>query len=131
VLIVDAGVGTPAAVTEVPVTAARQLRIVRGSVAELAELAAGSGDAYLRVFVREPARAGLREEVQELLPNALEVLIDPEFAAKTSRSGPSATGVERSPRELFGEFCAQRGLVDPPVEALFARLHDRIVMAEG
>ncbi|MEN3360179.1 MAG: repair protein SbcD/Mre11 [Mycobacteriales bacterium] len=131
VLIVDAGVGTPAAVTDVPVTAARQLRVVRGSLAELAELAAGRSDAYLRVFVREPARAGLREEVQELLPNALEVLIDPEFAAKPSRSGPSAGGVERSPRELFGEFCAQRGLADPPVEALFARLHDRIVTAEG
>jgi len=39
------------------------------------------GDDFLRVWVREPARAGLREEVTALLPNALEVRIDPEFAA--------------------------------------------------
>ncbi|HVQ94014.1 MAG TPA: exonuclease SbcCD subunit D [Mycobacteriales bacterium] len=131
VLVVAAGVGTPAGVTEVPVTAARQLRILRGSLADLSALAGSLGDAYLRVFVREPARAGLREQVQELLPNALEVLIDPEFAARPSRSGPAADGVERSPGELFGEFCAQRGVADPPVEALFARLHDQIIAAEG
>jgi exonuclease SbcD len=131
VLLVEAGVGTPAAVEDVPLTSARQLRVVRGSLVELSALADSVGDAYLRVFVREPTRAGLREEVQELLPNALEVLIDSDFAAKPARVGPASDGVERSPGELFAEFCAQRGVADPPVEALFARLHDQLVSAES
>jgi exonuclease SbcD len=129
VLIVEAGVGTPAAVAEVPVSAARRLRILRGTVAELAALADSIGDAYLRVFVREPVRAGLREEVQERLPTALEVRFDPGFTAAPGRPGPATGGVDRSPRELFGEFCAQRGVADPPVEALFAHLHDQIAEA--
>jgi len=133
VLVVDAGVGTPAAVTEVPVTAGRRLRTVRGTVGELAGLADQVGKDYLRVYVREPARAGLREEVQELLPNALEVRIDPEVAAPAGHGRPATESnvAERSPGELFGEFCEHRGVVDERVEALFARLHDQILAADG
>lgn len=130
VLLVDARVGTPAVVREVAVTSARRLRVLRGTLGELAGLAGSVGDAYLRVFVREPARAGLREEVQALLPNALEVLIDAEFAAAPGRRGPAPDTVDRSPRELFAAFCAHRGVVDPPVEALFARLHDQVTAAD-
>jgi DNA repair protein SbcD/Mre11 len=124
VLVVEAGVGTPAAVTEVPVTSARALRIVSGTLAELTALAPALGEAYLRVLVREPARAGLREQVQELLPNALEVRIDA-GVADARAVGPSAA--DRTPGELFAEFCGQRGVADPAVEALFARLHDQVV----
>jgi len=79
------------------------------------------------VWVREPSRAGLRDEVLDLLPNALEVRIDPEFAAPVSGSRPaSGPGVERTPGELFGDFLATRSVADPRVEALFARLHDKV-----
>jgi exonuclease SbcD len=133
VLVVDAGVGTPAAVTEVPVTTGRRLRTVRGTVGELAGLADQVGEDYLRVYVREPARAGLREQVQELLPNALEVRVDPEFAAPAGhpRRATESNVAERSPGELFGEFCEHRGVADERVEALFARLHDQILAADG
>jgi exonuclease SbcD len=79
------------------------------------------------VFVREPARAGLREEVTALLPNALEVRIDPEFAAPVVASRPSEPGADRSPAELFGEYLGTRGVADPRVEELFRRLHDKVV----
>jgi exonuclease SbcD len=127
VCLVEASPGAPARITDIPITSGRRLRTVRGTVAELSVLAASVGDDYLRVFVKEPARAGLREEVTALLPNALEVRIDPEFAAPVTVSRPSDTGgAERSPAELFGEYLGTRGVEDPRVEELFRRLHDGI-----
>ena len=83
------------------------------------------GDDLLRVWVREPARAGLREEVTDLLPNALEVRIDPEFAAPAQASRPAGgPGADRSPGELFHEYLGTRSVDDRRVEALFARLLD-------
>ena len=81
VLVVEATPSTPARITEVPVAAGRRLRTVRGTVAELLARASEFGEDYLRVYVREPGRAGLREEVQDGLPNALEIRLDPEFVA--------------------------------------------------
>jgi exonuclease SbcD len=101
---------------------------LRGTVEELGALAGTVGDDFLRVWVREPARAGLREEMTDLLPNALEVRIDPEFATPVTGSRPaSVLGVERSPLELFREYCASRLTDDPRLDALFARLHDRVL----
>jgi DNA repair protein SbcD/Mre11 len=125
VCLVEASPGTPASVTDIPITSARRLRTVRGSVPELSALAGSVGDDFLRVWVREPARAGLREEVTALLPNALEVRIDPDFAAPVAAPRPAA-GPERSPSELFREYLGTRNVADPRVEQLFARLHDRV-----
>jgi exonuclease SbcD len=125
VCLVEAAPCTPAKVTDIPVTAGRRLRTLRGSVAELGALAETVGDDFLRIWVREPARAGLREEVSALLPNALEVRIDPEFAAPVAASRPSS-GPERTPSELFREYLGTRNVADPRVEQLFARLHDRV-----
>ena len=101
VLLVEATPTTPARVTDIPITAGRRLRTVHGTVAELAGCAATVGDDLLRVWVRERARAGLREEVTELLPNALEVRIDPEFAAPVAgvpaeRPAPARTAARAS-----------------------------------
>jgi exonuclease SbcD len=126
VLLVEATPTTPARVTEIPITAGRRLRTVHGTVAELDGMGAALGDDLLRVVVRERARAGLREEVTELLPNALEVRIDPEFAAPVTGSRPSTGGADRSPGELFREYLGTRAVDDRRVEELFARLHDRI-----
>jgi exonuclease SbcD len=127
VCLVEAAPGLPAKVADIPITAGRRLRTLRGSVAELAALADQVGEDYLRVWVREPSRAGLRDEVLDLLPNALEVRIDPEFAAPVSGSRPAVgPGVERTPGELFADFLATRSVADPRVEALFARLHDKV-----
>ncbi|MBA2323735.1 MAG: exonuclease SbcCD subunit D [Pseudonocardiales bacterium] len=130
VCLVEAAPGLPAKVTDIPLTSGRRLRTLRGSVAELAALSASDvGDALLRVYVREPARAGLREQILELLPNALEVRIDREFAAPVTggRPTPSEDGAaERAPGELFAEYCAGQGVADDRVAALFARLHDEV-----
>jgi exonuclease SbcD len=127
VLLVEATPTTPARVAEIPVTAGRRQRTVHGTVGELAALRGTVGDDLLRVWVREHARAGLREQVTELLPNALEVRIDPEFAAPVAGSRPSGgPSADRSPGELFGEYLRTRAVDDRRVEELFARLHDRV-----
>jgi exonuclease SbcD len=133
VLVVDATPTTPASVTDVAITTGRRLRTVRGTVGELADLAESVGDDFLRVYVREPSRAGMRDEIQALLPNALDVFIDPEFATKVTGSRPSvgAGGAQRTAGELFHEFCVTRAIDDPRVEQLFARLHDRIDTVEA
>jgi exonuclease SbcD len=132
VCLVEAAPGTPASVTDIPITAGRRLRTLRGTVAELAVLAESVGEDYLRVWVREPARAGLREEVVALLPGALEVRIDPEFAAPVTGSRPSGgAGAERSPSELFREYLGTRSVADARVEQLFARLHDKVTGSGG
>ncbi len=126
VSLVDVGADVAARVTEVPITAGTQLRTVRGTLAELATVDAG--DALLRVVVSEAPRAGLREEVQALLPNALEVRIDPRMLpdpAAAARSG-AAGRAGRAPGELFADYLTQRGHVDEATVALFHRLHDEV-----
>jgi len=127
VCLVEATPTTPARVTDIPITTARRLRTLRGTIDELGTFAGTVGDDLLRVWVREPAHAGLRDEVIDLLPNALEVRIDPEFATAVTGSRPTiGVGIERTPLELFGEYCATRNTDDPRLNALFARLHDRV-----
>ena len=126
VCLVEATPTTPAKMTDVPITAGRRLRTVHGTVAELVARADEFGDDFLRVYVKEPTSAGLRESITDALPNALEVRIDPEFAAAVNPARPTVNHADRSPGELFAEYCASIGVVDDRVQALFAQLHDRI-----
>jgi exonuclease SbcD len=129
VLLVDASPATPARVTDLPIKSGRRLRTVTGTVAELGQRASEYGDDYLRVFVREPYRAGLPDEVRATLPNVLQVRIDPEFSAPTHRAVHAASRAASTPAELFAAFCAERGIDDPRLSALFGQLHDRVTSA--
>jgi exonuclease SbcD len=135
VTIVEVAAQATAKVREVPISAAVPLRTVRGTVAELAALAepdSGAGEpadgAWLRVFVREPPRAGLREEVQDLLPRALEVRIDPDVLPDRAGAGTGrpAARAGRSAGELFAEYLSARGHEDEAVLALFQELHGEV-----
>ncbi|HEX6445613.1 MAG TPA: exonuclease SbcCD subunit D [Streptosporangiales bacterium] len=126
VLLVDVTPSTPARVTPVPITSARPLRTVRGTLDELARVAGEHDGAWLRVLVRERPRAGLREEVQALLPDALEVRVDPDFARPRDERGPRAQRSGRTARELFAAYLEERGHDDQPVRDLFDRLYDEV-----
>jgi exonuclease SbcD len=134
VCLVEAAPGIPARVTDVPVTSGRRLRTAVGTLAELESQAkaGGFGDDYLRVYLREPSRAGLRDDTVAILPNALEVRIDPEFAplAKTA-AGPAQPRTARTPEQLFADYCATRDVSDARVAALFRELHDEVTAADG
>ena len=128
VVLVEATPSTPAHTTDLPLVAGRRLRTVRGTVAALTARTEELGDAFLRVYVTEPARAGMRDDVLAVLPNALEIRIDPEFA-ETASANRAAPRPDRSPSELFGDYCAQKGVDDIRVQALFDQLHDAVTSA--
>ncbi|GLI01336.1 exonuclease SbcCD subunit D [Phytohabitans aurantiacus] len=126
VTIVEVTADTAPRVRDVPVTAATPLRTVRGTLAQLSEVDPGEG--WLRVFVREMPRAGLREEVQALLPKALEVRIDPDLLRELAEA-PGARAAQRagrSPRELFADYLESRGHADEGVKELFDELYEEV-----
>jgi exonuclease SbcD len=130
VSIVDVTATTTAKVREVPVTGPTPLYTVRGNLELLSTLAETSkiaGDAWLRVYVAEAPRAGLREEVQSLLPNALEVRIDPRMLPDAGAAKPRVQRAGRSPGQLFADYLSQKGHADPATVDLFHRLHGEVV----
>jgi exonuclease SbcD len=132
VCLVEAAPGVPARITDIPVTAGRRLRTVHGTVAELEAQAGDFGEDYLRVYLREPSRAGLRDDTIAILPNALEVRIDPEFAPQVDKAPRAASAAAvRTPAELFADYCATRDLRDQRVAALFGELHDEVTATDS
>jgi exonuclease SbcD len=122
VTIVELSTSTAARTRDVPITSATPLRTVRGTLTELAGVA--DDGAWLRVYVRERPRAGLRETVQEMLPRALEVRIDPEILADIDPGAARATRqAGRAPGEMFADYLATQGHADPDVGALFDQLY--------
>jgi exonuclease SbcD len=123
VLVVDAQPGVPVSTPRrVKLETPRRLATLRGTLQDLAISAATVGDDFLRVFVQEKARAGLADEVRELLPNAVDVFIE-----RTGASQEAATqrhALARSPHELFSSYLAEQDVADERVEQLFAKLLD-------
>jgi exonuclease SbcD len=130
VSIVELTAHTAPRLTPVPIASAVPLRTVRGSLADLAALRVDPA-AWLRVYVREAPRAGLKEAVQELLPRALEVRIDPEVTKPAATPAPAMGSSARSPGELFAEYLAVRGVQDPAVTALFQDIYEECVTPGG
>jgi DNA repair protein SbcD/Mre11 len=133
VCLVEASPSVPARVTDIPIAAGRRLRTVRGTLGELEAEAASFGDDYLRVWLREPARAGLRDDTAAILPNALEVRIDPDFAAPSRPGRPDVANVIRTPDQLFADYCAAlpEPVGDPRVATLFGELHDEVTASSA
>lgn len=119
--VVDAEPGRPAQVEAVPLTSGRRLRTLRGTLDELGGRADEIGPHdYVRVVVREKARAGLADEVRALIPGVVDVVV--ESPERDEPRGERRRRAGRLPHELFAEFCAERGHEDPRVQALFAEL---------
>jgi DNA repair protein SbcD/Mre11 len=125
VSIVELSATKAARVRVVPIGAAEPLLTVRGTLAELAALHVDE-TAWLRVYVRQAPRAGLKEQVQELLPRALEVRIDAQLLADQSTQVTRASTVGRSAGELFGEYLTATGVADDAVRELFHRLYEEV-----
>ncbi len=122
-LLVEAAAGVPATTEPVKLQAGRRLRTLRGKLADLEPLAGTTGDDYLRVIVNEKARVGLGEEVRELFPNAVKVIIDYEATGGDGRK----TQLDRSsltPHELFLLYLGEKEVEDDGLVALFDELHE-------
>lgn len=117
VTVVEASAGVPARVKDVELTAGRELRTLRGTLADLRAAAAEQGDAWLKVVVLEVPRVGLADEVRDLFPEAVDVVVERPGAEEAET--PRAQRQGHSPSELFGHYLAEQGIRDPALEALF------------
>lgn len=121
-LLVDVSPSRPAVVTEVGFSSAKRLRTVKGTLEQLEALE--TGEDWLKVVVEEKPRVGLSDEVRELLPNAVEVVLDDKF--KPVHAVRQAATATRSPRELFRDYLNATGRHDEQVATLFDRLYDEV-----
>ena len=131
-LIVTAEPGIRADARAVPVSGARRLKTLRGTLDQVIAEGEQAGDAYLRVVLAESARAGLGDLVREQLPGTLEVLLDDAHRPRPGASGgdrPSRAG--RSPLDLFSDYLAEQSVADPRISAMFADLLDEVTGAQG
>ena len=119
VLLVEAEPGGPARVREVPLSAGRRLRRLRGTLDEIVALQDEVGDAYLRIELEETARVGLADEVRELFPDAVDVTI---AAPEEARESSPPVRLGRPPHELFTEYLTQKNAFDERLIALFGEL---------
>ncbi|HEU4320119.1 MAG TPA: exonuclease SbcCD subunit D [Acidimicrobiia bacterium] len=119
-LLVTAEPGKPASVQELPLTSGRRLMSLTGSLEQVLARAGDTGDAYVRVVLRESARVGLADEVREAIPNAVEVVLESPTQPRSATE--SRQGLD--PTEAFAKYLAEKDSSDPRVEALFAELLD-------
>jgi DNA repair protein SbcD/Mre11 len=119
----------------VPIAGGRALKTLRGTLEQVVAAGEQAGDAYLRVVLAEPERAGLGDLVRDKLPNTLEVLLDdahrryPGGGRRGETDRPSRVG--RSPMQLFGDYLAEQNIEDPRIAAMFAELLDEVTGSPG
>ncbi|HEX9696002.1 MAG TPA: exonuclease SbcCD subunit D [Actinomycetota bacterium] len=130
VVIVEAAPGAPAVARLEPLTAGRRLRTIRGTMDQLETMAASqlTGEDYLRVYVREQARAGIAQQVREWFPNAVDVQVDPQDEDAAAAAGSTRAG--RSPGELFRDYLTQRQAHDERVVGLFDQILEEMHAAD-
>jgi DNA repair protein SbcD/Mre11 len=129
-LLVHAAADVRAKAVPVPVRCDRQLRTLRGTLDEVIAEGERAGEAFLRVILAEKARAGLGEQVREVLPNALEVRLDDRFRPQKDRGADRPSRAGRAPEQLFADFLAERGIEDGRVGAMFAELLEEVTSGE-
>jgi DNA repair protein SbcD/Mre11 len=127
-LVVTAAPDIRADARRVAIEGGRQLRTLRGPLDQVIAEGEQAGDAYLRVVLAEPARAGLGDLVREKLPNALEVQLDEAHRPRPGGHGDAARASRagRTPLQLFRDYLAEQKVADPRVERLFADLLEDI-----
>jgi exonuclease SbcD len=131
-LIVTAEPGIRADARPVPITGGRSLRTLRGTLDQVIAEGEQAGDAYLRIVLAEPGRAGLGDLVREKLPNTLEVMLDDAHRPRPgTRNGDRPSRVDRSPQELFSDYLSEQNIDDPRIPTMFAELLDEVTSAPG
>jgi len=123
VTLVDVSAGMPSRLTQVPLTTGRALRVVTGTLAELASVAGATGDSHIRAVVRERARPGLADEVRDMFEHVVEVAVEAPVDEGTSgRRGLRREGL--TPVELVTAYCQVANLDADAVVPLFAELYE-------
>jgi exonuclease SbcD len=122
-IVVEASAGTPARITEVPLTSGRQLRVVKGTLAELRSLTVAESD-YVRVHVREKLRVGLADEVRALFANVVDVVLEAPIGGGKGERPAVEPRADRSAHALFTSYLRESEVDDPALVALFDELYE-------
>ncbi|HVR77921.1 MAG TPA: exonuclease SbcCD subunit D [Acidimicrobiia bacterium] len=124
VLIVDVEAGNPASVEPVALSSGIRLVQVGGTLEQVLSMSAELEDAYVKVMLDEPGRAGLNDEVRAAIPGAVEVNItrteNGEPRERVARAG-------RTPIELFESYLESRQVDDLAVVQLFRELEQEVM----
>ncbi len=134
VQLIDARLNRPVELQEIPIESGRQLRNIGTHKAgvtldEIAVLAGEVGDAYLKVFVKvDRPLPGLAEQVRELLPNAVDIVVE---RTDVKPEDDSRELQHLSAPELFSTYYHDTHNSEPRPEltALFNRLHEEVASA--
>jgi exonuclease SbcD len=124
VLIVDVEAGKPASVEPVALSSGVRLVQVGGTLEQVLSMSAELDDAYVKVVLDEPGRAGLNDEVRAAIPGAVEVNI-----TRTENGQPRerVARAGRKPIELFESYLESRQVDDPAVIQLFRELEQEVM----
>ena len=114
--------GLPAEVTPVPLASGRQLRTLTGTIDEL-EAMTNDDDAWLRVIVRGPTRAGIAEHVRRVLGERV-VAVQIETPGHHRRHGERPTTTIAPRRSCSTSTSPTKGVDDDRVRTLFGELLD-------
>lgn len=124
-LLVTAAPGVRADASPISIAGARRLRTLRGTLEQVVAEGEQDPEAWLRVILAEPARAGLGDLVRDKLPNTLEVALADEYRPKPGSAGKGQLSrIGRSPAELFADYLRGENVDDPRLEAMFTELLD-------
>ena len=121
VMLVEAELGKPARVEQVPLNSGRALSTIHGSVLELERQVGTTGDDFLRVYVEEAPSPGLAERVREMFPHAVDVIVVRPGETATERKAIDP-GELRDPRTQFQRYLDERGIEGDELTKLFAEL---------
>jgi exonuclease SbcD len=118
VSIVEVRAGKPAAVEQVPVSAGRELRDLRGPLDAVLVEGARTGDAFLRVFVETDGPVpGIADRIRGELTNALDV----HLVYERGDAAPGAAPVSSlDPREQFVAYYGAEHAAEPSAGLLDA-----------
>lgn len=121
VLLIEAEAGKPAHIEQVPLKSGRALTTIRGGSLQLEQLAGTTGDDFLRVIVEEAPTPGLAEQVRDMFPNAVDVIV-----ARPGETGPERKAIDpgelRDPRNQFQRYLKERGIESDELVKLFGEL---------
>ena len=114
-------------VREVGLSTGTRLRSLRGTPDALLSTDPDVvGDDHLRLVVESGPRAGTADELRARFPNAVEVVLAPQFTSPVD-GGAVATRTGRTPHELFADYLTEQSVDDARVLALFDELVDEAV----
>lgn len=118
--VIEAVPGKPSQIDQIPLTAGKRLRTVKGTLEEIQALADQEQGDYLRVHLNEQPRIGLADEVRQMLPDAVEVRVaSADFEASKKKDRTFDT---QSPLDLFRRYLAEQNANEEAVFDLFKEL---------